>query len=212
MAVYALLNTKGGVSKSTTAAHLAVHLAGKGKALLVDGDPQESAAAWAAWRRELELSEESPSPVTIRLRGNAIFDEGQEIAKGYDNVVVDAGGRDAPGLRNALLLADVAIVPIGASGLDGAALDDLLQVVNLAKTYNRKLEIKMLLSRIDPRTKDFGKMYEYLKSLELDVLDAKIAERIAFRRSIEAGRVVEETRDDKKAIFEMAQFYEEVVK
>lgn len=212
MAVYAFVNTKGGVGKSTTAAHLAVHLAGEGRGLLIDGDPQESTAAWAAWRRELELSVDKPSPVTIRLRGNAIFDEGQELAKGYANVVVDAGGRDAPGLRNALLLADVAIVPIGASGLDGAALDDLLEVVNVAKTYNRRLEIKMLLSRIDPRTKDFGKMYEYLISLELDVLNAKISERVAFRRSIESGRVVEETREDKKAVAEMAQFYEEIVK
>ncbi len=50
--IYAVVNTKGGVGKTTTAVHLATMLTRLGKALLIDADPQPSAASWAAWRRD----------------------------------------------------------------------------------------------------------------------------------------------------------------
>ena len=126
--IYAVVNTKGGVGKSTTAVHLATMLAKLGKTLLIDGDPQASAASWAAWRRD--NSEYEPSPTTTCLAGKAILTEGKQLAAGFDNVVVDAGGRDSIGLRSALLLAQKAIIPIGASNLDAAALTDLITIVD----------------------------------------------------------------------------------
>lgn len=40
--IYAVVNTKGGVGKTTTAVHLAGMLAHSGSTLLIDGDPQAS--------------------------------------------------------------------------------------------------------------------------------------------------------------------------
>ena len=45
--IYAVVNTKGGVGKTTVAVHLATMLTRQGKVLLIDGDPQQSAASWA---------------------------------------------------------------------------------------------------------------------------------------------------------------------
>jgi chromosome partitioning protein len=44
--IYAVVNTKGGVGKTTTAVHLATMLARTQRTLLIDGDPQASAASW----------------------------------------------------------------------------------------------------------------------------------------------------------------------
>jgi cellulose biosynthesis protein BcsQ len=55
--MYALVNSKGGVSKTTTAVHLATTLARETSTLLIDGDPQASAATWAYWRRECNVEE-----------------------------------------------------------------------------------------------------------------------------------------------------------
>ena len=87
---YAVVNTKGGVGKTTMACHLAAHLASVSKTLLIDGDTQESAATWAAWRRDSAQFSILPSPNTVRLKGKAISVEGLELSAAFENTVVDA--------------------------------------------------------------------------------------------------------------------------
>lgn len=206
--IFACVNTKGGVGKTTTAVHLAVMLAREGRTLLIDGDPQASAASWAAWRRETSLE---PSPTTTCLAGKAILSEGKSLSAGFDHVVVDAGGRDSVGLRSALLLARAAIIPVGASNLDAAALTDLLEVVDLARDYNPSLDVRVLLTRVDPRTKDAAEMLQFLADQKLAVLETKVCERVAFRRAIGEGATVQELGKDQAAVAEMEAFFREVM-
>ncbi|CRI66902.1 MAG: ParA family protein [Sphingobacteriia bacterium] len=205
--IFACVNTKGGVGKTTTAVHLAVMLAKQGRTLLIDGDPQASAASWAAWRVETNLD---PSPVTVCLHEKAIFSEGKELAEGFDHTVVDAGGRDTTGLRSSLLLAERAIIPVGASQLDAAALTDVMSIVDLAKDYNPRLDVRVLLTRVDPRTKDMAEMLDFLKGQGLKILSAIVCERVAFRRVIGEGGTVHEMKKDPSAIQEMDAFFQEV--
>lgn len=209
MTIFAVVNTKGGVGKTTTAVHLATMLAMADKTLLIDGDPQASAASWAAWRRD---TEHQTSPTTTCLTGKAILSEGKGLAGGFTHTVVDAGGRDSAGLRAALLLANVAIIPVGASNLDAAAMTDLLEIVELAKEYNSDLVVRVLLTRVDPRTKDTGDMIEFLKEQNLNLLNIRVCERVAYRRAIGEGAIVHEIGKDKHAIDEMNAFLAEVSK
>lgn len=203
----AVVNTKGGVGKTTTAVHLAAMLAAQAPTLLIDADPQASAASWAAWRRD---SGREPSPTTTCLVGKAVFDEGRNLAGGFAHAVIDAGGRDSASLRGALLLAERAVVPVGASNFDAAALTDLLEIVELAKDFNQGLDVRVLLMRVDPRTKDTGDMLEFLHEHQLLVFNARICERVAFRRASGEGATVAEIGKDQAAITEMQAFYEEV--
>jgi chromosome partitioning protein len=207
MTIYAVVNTKGGVGKTTTAVHVATMLARNDKTLLIDGDPQASAASWAAWRRDTEYQ---PSPTTTCLLGKAILNEGKGLAAGFVHTVVDAGGRDSAGLRAALLLAQFAIIPIGASNLDAAAMTDLLEIVELAKEYNPALDVRVLLTRVDPRTKDTGEMLEFLQEQKLNVLATRVCERVAYRRAIGEGAIVRELGKDAQAIAEMEALLKEV--
>ena len=205
--IYAVVNTKGGVGKTTTAVHLATMLARTEKTLLIDGDPQASAASWAAWRRE---TERSPSPTTTCLGGKAILAEGKALAEGFSHSVVDAGGRDSVGLRSALLLARQAIVPVGASNLDAAAMTDLLEVIEMAKDYNPDLQVRIFLTRIDSRTKDAADMLTFLNEQKLPVLSCRACERVAYRRAIGEGAIVQELGKDPSSSQEMEAFLAEV--
>lgn len=206
--IIAVASTKGGVGKTTTAIHLATMFAKEGPTLMIDGDPQASAAKWATWRRETTYR---PSPVTAQLTGKAILEEGKHLASGHNHTVIDVGGRDSTGLRSALLLANLAVIPIGASNLDAAAMTDLLEVADLAKTYNPSLVMHVLLTRVDPRTKDAADMERFLlNDLQLPVLNAKVCERVAFRRSIGDGAIVQEIGTDLNAIREIEAVFREI--
>ena len=205
--IYAVANTKGGVGKTTVAVHLATLLAKQAPTLLIDADPQASAASWAAWRRE---AGRSPSPTTTSLIGKAILEEGKSLCKGFAHTVIDVGGRDSAGLRASLLLAQRAIIPVGASNLDAAAMTDLMEIVELAKEYNTGLDVRVLLMRVDTRTKDTGEMLDYLKEQGLNVLTARICERVAFRRAIGEGAIAKEIGKDASATVEVEAFFTEV--
>jgi chromosome partitioning protein len=223
----AVVNTKGGVGKTTLAVHLATMfctapeagslLRAGGPTLLIDGDPQASAASWSAWRRQASdggVGGEH-SPTTVCLAGRAVYDEGRELARGFVHTVVDAGGRDSASLRGALLLAERAIVPIGASALDSAALTDLLEIASVARDINPDLQIRVLLARVDPRTRDAGEMLAYLAEQRLEVLDARVCERVAYRRAISDGLTVDEldgVRRDAIAVEEMNAVFREATR
>lgn len=205
--IFSVVNTKGGVGKTTVAIHLAAMLAKKGKTLLIDADPQQSAASWAVWREDRNLH---PSPTTICLNGKAVFEQGIKMVEDYKNVVIDAGGRDAAGLRSALLISQRAIIPIGASNLDASAMTDLLEIVDLSKDYNPNLDVRVLLSRIDMRTKETNEMVDYIKEQKLNLMKAVICERVAYRRTIGEGSIVSEIKKDPQATKEMDTFLKEI--
>ena len=207
--IYAIVNTKGGVGKTTIAVHLAAMLAADDpQTLLIDGDEQASAAAWAAWRRDLHPG--LPSPTTSGLRGRAILAEGRSLSARFSNVVVDAGGRDSSGLRAAMVLADMAIVPVGASQLDAAAITDVLAIVDMARDHNPALKVRVLLNRIDVRTRDTAEMLAFLIAQDLDVMRAVIAERVAYRRAVGEGITAAEYARDRAATSEIDAFVAEV--
>src|SRR5690625_5975582 len=164
---YAVVNTKGGVGKTTVSVHLATMLAKRGTTRRIHGDPQATAASSAAWRRE--TSNLTPSPTTTCLTGKAVFNEGKALAGGFEHVVVDAGGRDTAGLRAALLLAQRAIIPVGASNLGAAAMTDLLTEDELARDYNPDLDVRVLLNLVEPRTNNTAEMLEGLAEERLRV-------------------------------------------
>ncbi len=88
---------------------------------------------------------------------------------------------------------------------------DLLAVVELAREYSPALDVRVLLTRVDPRTKDAAEMLDFLTEQQLTVLPTKVCERVAFRRAIGEGATVQELGKDQAAVAEMEAFFKEVM-
>ena len=203
--IISVCNTKGGVGKSTVAVHLAQAYSATRKTLLIDTDEQQTAAKWAAWRRESDVNTDL---TTVTLSGMAVAREGVAMARDYAMTIVDAGGGNQPGLRAALAVASLAIVPVGASEFDTSAMDNFIELLALAKPQNPKLEVVAVLNRI-ARTKETEEVAEFLRLAGITTFNTRLHERIAYRRSVAAGKSVMEF-SDVKAKDEMQALFIEV--
>ena len=124
MKVIGLLSRKGGVGKTTLAVHLAV-LAQQGgqRTLLIDLDPQGSAAAW--WRAREAVTPALLETQPAELRG--ILDAARD--DGVDLVIVDTRPSAEADVAHVAALADLVLIPSRPAIFDLRAILGTLDVV-----------------------------------------------------------------------------------
>ena len=125
--LYAFLNLKGGVGKSTLAVHFASWLALQGKRVaVIDADTQHSASLW--------LQEAEPDVRVFPLHDpDDIVDQAPRLAKQFDAVIADAPPQMAELSRVILLRTDVAMVLCGPGALDLVASNTAVRVIRQAQ-------------------------------------------------------------------------------
>ena len=199
-------NTKGGVGKTTLAVQLALARALVGRdVLVVDGDRQGSAQMVVAVRAE---AARMPGLACVQYHDGAVLRaQVQRQATKYDDVIIDAGGRDSTALRAALSLTELLIVPFLPRSIDVWALADIAALVDEANGVRDGLRAYAVLNGADPGTS--GDNTEAALALadfpQLTLLDAPIRRRKAFANAVGLGLSVEElTPRDPKACDELA--------
>ena len=129
--IIALVNSKGGVGKSTIAGNLAGWLhAQRHRVILVDCDTQCSSSEW--------ISEAAPEIEVVRLAtADEVLDELPSLAKEADYVVCDGPGSQTETSRALLMWADLAIIPCKASMFEARALDKNTAFVRQAQAIRK---------------------------------------------------------------------------
>jgi chromosome partitioning protein len=199
-------NTKGGVGKTTLALQLALARALAGRdVLMVDGDRQASTQMAVAIRAE---AGRKPGLACVQYHDGAVLRaQVQRQASKYDDVVIDAGGRDSSALRAALYLSDLLIVPFQPRSVDVWALADIAGLVDETNGIRDGLRVFAVLNAADPGTSsDNTEAAAALSDFpQLTLLDAPIRRRKAFANALGLGLSVEElTPRDSKACEELA--------
>lgn len=200
---------KGGIGKSTLAANLAVLAARVGKeVLLVDADPQETTATWAAARGE-HLGELAPV-TTVTIVGKQIREELKRLAHKYDVVIVDAGARDTSTQRAALSVASMVLLPFPPRGPDLWTLDAVAQTINDVRTINEGLRAAAFVNRADPIGSDNAEA-EAAFAEHAELIEAAPV-RVGNRKGIAVAHLMglaacEAQRPDSKAVAELNALY-----
>ncbi|MDJ0390264.1 AAA family ATPase [Roseomonas sp. E05] len=203
---------KGGVGKTTLATHMAVARKTAGHTVvLVDADSQGTASTWSDARKE---HPEVPQLPCVSLRGGKVHVELRELARHYDDVVVDTGGADSQEFRSAMLAADTLLMPLRPGSFDFWTLLKMQEVVALAEGFNDNLQAVVALSQVPPSAVDRARREatEILAEMpRFRLLNCMTVFRAAFNHSAGEGLTVDEMpRRDSKACSEIAFLHNEL--
>ena len=195
---------KGGSGKTTVATHLTVMRALAGRdVLLIDADDQETATDFTALRNE--RLPEGAGYTSIKLTGASVRTETLRLARKYEDVVIDTGGRDTTSQRAALTVAHKLIVPFVPRSFDVWTLEKVARLVDEMRAANPQLQAYVFLNRADPQGRDNDEAAELLREAGgLEYLDTPIGTRKAFGNAASQGLAVTELKQqDPKATQEI---------
>lgn len=171
MKLITVTSYKGGVTKSTTAIHLATYLSAQGKVLLIDGDPNRTAIAW---------SERGELPFDVVDERKAM-----KIISNYDYAVIDTPARpDSSDLKELAEGCDLLILP---------TLPDVVSLEPMMQTANDlgEARYRTLIAIVPPKpNRDGETMRSELKEAGVPVFNTMIRRSIGFSKAALAGKPV----------------------
>ncbi len=195
---------KGGSGKTTVATNLTIIRAAAGRdVLLIDADDQETSTDFTALRNE--RLPEGAGYTGIKLTGSAVRTETIRLAKKYDDIVIDTGGRDTTSQRAALSVADVLLVPFVPRSFDVWTLEKISNLVAEMRAANPDLKAYAFINRADPRGQDNEDAAEVIRETEaLVFIERPLGTRKAFSNAAAQGLAVTEIKpQDTKATEEI---------
>lgn len=182
MKTLALISQKGGSGKTTLSLNLAIAATLNGKsAVVIDLDPQQSAARWARLRT-------AEAPVILSGHGPNLADLVDRARQGgADVVIIDTAPKSETAALVAAKLADLVLIPCQPSSLD---LDAIADTVNIAALAGRSAAFVLNNCRASSLLADQAE--EALRSYGLPIAPVRIGNRVAFVKSLSDGKGVRE--------------------
>lgn len=173
--IIALVNSKGGVGKSTLAGNLVgwLHAHGR-KVILADCDTQASSSEW--------IREAAPDIQVVRFaNADEVLDELPSLAREAEYVIADGPGSQTETSRALLMWADLAIIPCKASMFEARALDKNTGFVRQAQSIRKgppeAIAVLSMVGRDYRLTKD---MREAASTLKLSLSETPVTLRQAY--------------------------------
>jgi len=192
--IVGILGFKGGISKTTTAVHLAAFLSKQDKTALIDCDPNRSAQNWAA-RGELPF---------------VVVDELQtaRVARTHPHLVIDTKARPVKDdIQSLEKNCDLLILPTTP---DPLSLDALMLTLDALGELDRN-RYRILLTIVPPfPSHDGDDARAILSRKKYPLFSGQVRRAVAFQRAALAGTTVDQVADPRAE--ECAADYEQIGK
>lgn len=180
--IIGLCSYKGGVGKTTLSVHLAKYLSTRGDTLLIDGDDNRSALAWA---------ERGALPFKV-------IDEKQtaRYARNFGEIVIDSGAR--PTVKDLEAMADNSDVLLLVTTPDVLSLHTAQQAI--AELQRLKASnFRVVLNAVPPVGNAGNDAREIITAANVPLLRAQVRRYAVFGKAALAGATVDQVRDERAA-------------
>lgn len=180
--IIGLCSYKGGVGKTTLSIHLARYLSKKGATLLIDGDDNRSALAWAE-RGELPFK---------------VIDEKQtaKYARNFGEIVIDSGARPTP--KDLEAMADNSDLLLLVTTPDVLSLHTAQQAIAELQRL-RASNFRLVLNAVPPVGNAGNDAREIITGAGVPILRAQVRRYAAFQKAALAGTTVDHVSDPHAA-------------
>lgn len=210
--VVTLFNQKGGCGKTTMTIQLAGTLAQRGyRTLIVDMDEQSTATRWAS-----QAPDEDPFPAAVMnlaAMGGKVHREIKNHIDNYDFIFIDCPPAAlSPSPSSAMLISDLAIIPIVPAPADMWASVAAKKLALTAQATNEQLLIRMLPNMVQKNTNLARDTLDVLaEDEEIPLLINWIGSRSAFRECQLTGSTVHKISKTSTAAEEVNNLVDEVM-
>ncbi len=197
MQTVAVISQKGGVGKTTLALHLAVAAERAGKTtVLVDLDPQASAATWKDLRQD-----ETPfvQPAQVNRLGTILVEAQKH---GAEFAVIDTSPNSESASLAAARAADFVLIPCRPHLLDLKAISSSIELAKLAKK-----PYAVVLNAVPTRGAIAAEAIAAVNQYGALVAPVHIGMRAAYYHCLVAGQVAQEYEPTGKAAEEAFALY-----
>jgi chromosome partitioning protein len=203
MQIWSVLSQKGGAGKTTVALHLAIAAMQTGLTVLViDVDPQQSAAKWANIRG-FELDSLSVVSAITPDLPKALTDAAR---KSVDLVIIDTSPRADRDCIEICRRADFVIVPVRPSVMDIPAVEETMTLIDKAGQRHKSV---IVLNAVPSNTSEGQEAGEVLAKIG-PLLPVMLGDRVDFRRALTGGQGVTEFAPKSKAAAEVLALYKAI--
>jgi chromosome partitioning protein len=190
--IIAVVNQKGGAGKTTVAMQLAGTLGRRGyKVLVVDADPQATSSRWAA-----SADDSKPFPATVvglSAAQGKLHREVKKLMTDYDYIVIDGPpAADSPIAQSALMIADLALVPVIPSPLDIWASVGIRKAIEDAAEINENLKSRLVVNQCQPNTSLTKDILDLLPEFGITMAQSQLHQRTVYRQSAVFGQTVQD--------------------
>lgn len=191
--IIGVVQVKGGAGRSTVATNLAGELSKLAKTVLIDCDmPQGTSASWYAVRQQVGKAGNLVAD-TANTHHELVAKVQQHSDAAY--IVLDGPPRIAELTRAILVLADLCLVPVGASAAEIWATGDVLALMAEAQKV-KSINARMIWTRHRAHTRLAQELTDQAgKELGLPAMRSALGMRVAYMEALGTGLTVAELSD-----------------
>lgn len=205
--IVALVNTKGGVGKSTTAINLAEACRRDGDSvLLIDSDFKRGTA-----RRWHSLAKARGGEfVPVVTVDSDLLRQTRQFGDSYDVIIVDAPAYLDQVITSLVTLADLVLMPVQPSAPDLWACGDVMRWIEDRQMITGGTpEARFLLSRCHADERVNREEIDEVIATGVPVFTARTVHRVAYSRALKHGYTVFDLPESDKARSEFSAIHEE---